>query len=101
MLLALYAYFLRPLLSAWAGGDGNTQPASGPSEALLTALGFHRLAAHDAQSLVRLGWFVTWPVLVLAVAGCVWLLRRWEGRWLFPMLVAGTYSLFYLYKIRI
>jgi hypothetical protein len=31
----------------------------------------------------------------------VWLLRRWEARWLFPMLVAGTYALFYLYKIRI
>ena len=31
VLLALYAYFLRPLLSAWAGGDGNTAPASGPS----------------------------------------------------------------------
>jgi len=100
VLLALYAYFLRPLLSIWAGGDGNTRPPLAHRGAL-TALGFHHLAAHDAQSLVRLGWFVTWPVLILAVAGCVWLLRRWEGRWLFPMLVAGTYSLFYLYKIRI
>jgi len=100
VLLALYAYFLRPLLSIWAGGDGNTRPPLAHRGAL-TALGFHHLAAHDAQSLVRLGWFVTWPVLLLAVAGCVWLLRRWEGRWLFPMLVAGTYSLFYLYKIRI
>jgi len=100
VLLALYAYFLRPLLSIWAGGDGNTRPPLAHRGAF-TALGFHHLAAHDAQSLVRLGWFVTWPVLILAVAGCVWLLRRWEGRWLFPMLVAGTYSLFYLYKIRI
>jgi len=100
VLLALYAYFLRPHLSAWAGGDGNTGPPLAHRGAL-TALGFDRLAAHDAQSLVRLGWFVTWPVLVLAVAGCVWLIRRWESRWLFAMLVAGTYSLFYLYKIRI
>jgi dolichyl-phosphate-mannose-protein mannosyltransferase len=100
VVLALYAYFLRPLLSAWAGGDGNTGPPLAHRGGL-TALGFDHLAAHDAQSLVRLGWFVTWPVLALAVAGCVWLLRRWEGRWLFPMLVAGTYSLFYLYKIRI
>jgi len=100
VLLALYAYFLRPHLSAWAGGDGNTGPPLAHRGAL-TALGFDHLAAHDAQSLVRLGWFVTWPVLVLAVAGCVRLIRRWESRWLFPMLVAGTYSLFYLYKIRI
>ena len=64
--------------------------------------GFHRLAAHDAQSLVRLGWFVTWPVLVLAVAGCVWLLRRWESALaLARCCVAGTYALFYFYKIRI
>jgi len=100
VLLALYAYFLRPLLSAWAGGDGNITP---PLEhrGALTALGFDRLAAHDAQSLVRLGWFVTWPVIGLALAGCVWLIRHWEGRWLFPILVAAIYSLFYLYKIRI
>ena len=100
VLLALYAYFLRPLLSAWAGGAGNTSPPLDHRGAL-TALGFDRLAAHDAQSLVRLGWFVTWPVIGMAVAGCVWLIRRWEGRWLFPILVAGSYSLFYLYKIRI
>ena len=100
VLLALYAYFLRPLLSAWAGGDGNTSPPLDHRGAL-TALGFGRLAAHDAQSLVRLGWFVTWPVIGLAVAGCVWLIRRWEGRWLFPILVAAIYSVFYLYKIRI
>ena len=31
VLLALYAYFLRPLLSTWAGGDGNTRRLSGPS----------------------------------------------------------------------
>ena len=66
-----------------------------------SALGFQRLAAHDAQSLVRLGWFVTWLVLALALAGFVLVLRRWESRWLLPMLVAGTYALFYFYKIRI
>ena len=52
--LAWYAYSLRPLLSAWAGGNGNT---SGPlaHRGWLMAMGFHRLAAHDAQSLARLG----------------------------------------------
>jgi hypothetical protein len=100
VVLALYAYFLRPLLSAWAGADGNTSPALAHRGWLL-ALGFHRLAAHDAQSLVRLGWFVTWIVLVLALAGFVLLVRRWEGRWLLPTLLGTTYALFYLYKIRI
>ncbi|HEV7503246.1 MAG TPA: hypothetical protein VGQ33_24675, partial [Vicinamibacteria bacterium] len=57
--------------------------------------------AHDAQSLVRLGWFVTWIVLVLAVAGFAIVVRRWEERWLFPVLVAGAYSAFFFYKIRI
>jgi dolichyl-phosphate-mannose-protein mannosyltransferase len=99
-MLALYAYFLRPQLSAWAGGDGNTgRPLE--HRGWLLALGFQRLAAHDAQSLVRLGWFVTWVVLALALAGFVIALRRWESRWLLPMLVAGTYAVFYLYKIRI
>jgi hypothetical protein len=100
VLLTLYAYFLRPQLSAWAGGDGNIGPPLAHRGWLL-ALGFHRLAAHDAQSLVRLGWFVTWAVLALAVAGFVLVVRRWERRWLLPMLVAGTYSVFYFYKIRI
>jgi dolichyl-phosphate-mannose-protein mannosyltransferase len=100
VLLALYGYFLRPHLSAWAGGDGNTGPPL-VHRAWLTALGFRQLAAHDAQSLVRLGWFVSWPVLALALAGCVWVIRRWQPSWLFPMLVTGTYSVFYFYKIRI
>jgi len=46
--LALYAYFLRPLLSAWAGGDGNPEGSALSHPALLQALGFHRLAAHDS-----------------------------------------------------
>jgi Dolichyl-phosphate-mannose-protein mannosyltransferase len=100
VLLALYAYFLRPHLSAWAGADGNTSPPLA-HRAWLLALGFQHLAAHDAQSLVRLGWFVTWGVLALAVAGFVLVVSRGEGRGLFPLLVASTYSAFFFYKIRI
>jgi len=100
VLLALYAYFLRPQLSAWAGGDGNTTPPLAHRGWLL-ALGFRRLAAHDAQSFVRLGWFVTWIVLALAVAGFVLMVRWWERRWLFPLLLAGTYSAFFFYKGRV
>jgi hypothetical protein len=100
VVLALYAYFLRPQLSAWAGADGNTSPPLA-HRGWLVALGFQRLAAHDAQSLVRLGWFVTPLVLALAVAGFVLLVRRWDRRWLFAILVAGTYSAFFLYKTRV
>ena len=42
-LLALYAYFLRPLLSAWAGGKGNTSPPLDHRGALTRSV--HRLAA--------------------------------------------------------
>jgi hypothetical protein len=100
IVLALYAYFVRPHLSAWAGGDGNASPPLA-DRGWLVALGFHRLAAHDAQSLVRLGWFVTPLVIALALAGFVQLVRRWQPRYLFPLLVAGAYAAFFLYKIRV
>ena len=100
VVLALYAYFLRPRLSSWAGGDGNAAPPLDHRE-WLVALGFHHLAAHDAQSFLRLGWFLTWPVLWLAVAGLVIVVRAWDRRRLFPLLVAGTYAAFFFYKIRI
>jgi hypothetical protein len=100
VVLALYAYFLRPRLSAWAGADGNPGTPLA-HRGWLIALGFHHLAAHDAQSLVRLGWFVTSGALVLALAGCLLVLGRGEPRTLFPMLVAATYAAFFLYKIRI
>jgi len=101
VLLALYAYFLRPQLSAWAGADGNDPSRVIAHPGALRALGFHRLAAHDAQSFLRLGWFLTPAVLALAVAGFVLLLRDWRPRYLFPTLTAATVGLFYLYKIRI
>jgi hypothetical protein len=100
VLLALYAYFLRPRLSAWAGGDGNTSPPL-PQAELLRALGFNHLAAHDAQSFLRLGWFLTPAVLALAVVGFVLLVREWRPRYLFPILTAAIVALFYFYKIRI
>ncbi|HUG53792.1 MAG TPA: glycosyltransferase family 39 protein [Vicinamibacteria bacterium] len=98
--LALYAYFVRPHLSAWAGGDGNPAPPLA-ERGWLVFLGFQRLAAHDAQALVRLGWFVTPLVLALALAGLVITLRRWRPPYLFPLLLAGTYAAFFLYKIRV
>jgi hypothetical protein len=100
-LLALYAYFLRPWLSAWAGGDGNDRALALPGGALLRALGFHRLAAHDAQSLVRLGWFVTPLALGLALLGLLLMLWRWRPRYLFPLLLTLTFAVFYLYKMRV
>jgi len=101
VLLALYAYFLRPWLSAWAGADGNDRALRLQDGALLRALGFHRLAAHDAQSLVRLGWFVTPLALGLAMLGLLLMLWRWRPRYLFPLLATLTFAVFYLYKMRV
>jgi hypothetical protein len=98
-----YAYLLRPVLSAWAGADGN-DPASVRTGALLgilRALAFHRLAAHDAQALVRLGWFVTPLALVLALLGLLLVLREFRLRHLLPLSAALASALFYLYKIRV
>lgn len=98
-----YAYLLRPLLSAWAGADGN-DPADKTTGALLgalRALSFHRLAAHDAQALVRLGWFVTPLALVLALLGLLLVLREFRLRHLLPLTAALASALFYLYKIRV
>jgi hypothetical protein len=99
--LALYAYFLRPLLSAWAGGDGNDKAAALANPAVLAALGFRLLAAHDAQAFLRLGWFVTPLGLGLGVVGFALAIRDWRSRYLFPMLTAASFSLFYFYKIRV
>ncbi len=102
--LASYAYFLRPLLSAWAGADGYDEARTTGSTVLLAALrdlGFHRLAAHDAQSLVRLGWFVTPLALVLALLGLLLVLRDWKPRYLLPLGLFASGALFYLYKIRV
>jgi hypothetical protein len=100
----LYAYFLRPALSAWAGADGNdgtTPTTSATALRLLRQLDFHRLAAHDAQSLVRLGWFLTPMALVLAALGLLLALRDWKPRYLMPLGLFAASTLFYLYKIRV
>jgi hypothetical protein len=115
--LVLYACFLRPQLSAWAGADGNPPSQAAvdldgdgrlsPGERrpdpppLLGALGFRRLAAHDAQSLVRLGWFVTPLGLALGVLGLLLAVREWRSRYLFPLMLALTFAGFYLYKLRV
>jgi hypothetical protein len=101
VMAALFAYFVRPALSAWAGGDGNPPGTALPDPGVLRALGYSRLAAHDAQSFVRLGWFVTPLGLVLAVLGLLVLLREWRPAWLFPVLLGLTFAVFYFYKIRV
>jgi hypothetical protein len=101
VLLALYAYAVRPALSAWAGADGNDPARAMADSPALHALDFHKLAAHDAQSLVRLGWFVTPLGLGLGLLGLVIALREWQPRYLFPILTFLTFGLFYFYKIRV
>jgi hypothetical protein len=99
--LSLYAYFLRPSLSAWAGGDGNNKADALAHPGWLLALDFRRLAAHDAGAFFRLGWFVTPLGLALGVLGLALAIRRWRSRYLFPVLLALTFSAFYFYKIRV
>ena len=101
VVLAAYAYWLRPALSAWAGADGNEKARALAHPGLLLALGFRHLAAHDAQSLVRLGWFATPLGLALGILGLLAVLARWRRRYLFPVLLVLTVSLFYLYKLRV
>ncbi len=107
VVLALYAYFLRPQISAWAGADGN-DPARrilspGWLASLLTdrTFGWKHLAAHDAQAFVRLGWFVQPLGLALAVVGLARLLWRFGNRTLFVILLALSFSGFYFYKLRV
>jgi hypothetical protein len=99
--LVLYACFLRPYLSAWAGGDGNDPALYWPEARLLPALGFRRLAAHDAQALVRFSWFVSPLGLGLGLLGLLAAIREGTRRMLFPILTVLTFSGFYFYKIRI
>jgi hypothetical protein len=148
VVMAAYAYFLRPSLSAWAAADGNDEPlwrtnlasvdtnrdgSVSPAEfarrgrrtptfealdddrdgrlthdewrgdppLVLDALGFQSLAAHDAQSFVRLGWFVEPLGLALGLLGLLLALHEWRPRYLFPVLVALTFSFFYFYKLRV
>ena len=102
VLLALYAYFLRPALSAWAGADGNDPSrAAHFGRGILAALGFPLLAAHDAQSFLRLGWFVTPLGLGLGVLGLAAMVRDWRRPYLFPVLTALAFSAFYFYKLRV
>jgi hypothetical protein len=104
VLSALYAYFLRPALSAWAGGDNNDRSAAlGPSmsRSALESAGFRRLAAQDAQAFLRFGWFVHPLGLALAVAGVAGLLIRCRRRHLFLLLCALSFSAFYFYKLRV
>ncbi len=99
-LVALYTYLLRPWLSAWAGGDGNTTPALA-DPLLLHALGFKRLAAHDAQSLLRFGWFVSPLGVGLGLLGLLVAIRHFRSRYLFLLLISAAFGSFYFYKIRV
>ncbi len=99
--LSAYAYFLRPWLSAWAGGDGNNKGDALAHTGWLLALGFRRLAAHDAAAFFRLGWFVTPVGLAAGVLGLLMAIRDWRSRYLFPVLLVLTFSGFYFYKIRV
>jgi hypothetical protein len=100
-LLALYALALRPRLSAWAGGDGNVRAEKLADQGVLQTFGFQRLAAHDAQALLRYSWFVGAPALALAFVGLAFFIRRARTSDLLALAVLLVFSLFYFYKIRV
>ncbi len=72
-----------------------------PPGRLLERLGFDRLAAQDAQALVRFAWFVTPLGVALGILGLVIALREGRREWLFPLLLALSFALFYFYKMRV
>ena len=98
---ALYALAIRPSLSAWAGGDGNLKTDRLAEPNALRALGFQRLAAHDAQAMRRYSWFVGAPALGLALAGAALFLRRARSQDLLTLATVIVFSGFYFYKIRV
>jgi hypothetical protein len=101
-LCAAYAVALRPSLSAWAGGDGNPREEKLADPGPLKALGFDRLAAHDAQALRRYAWFVGAPALTLAFIGlAVFLRRKAATDDLLPFAIVVVFASFYFYKIRV
>lgn len=78
-LLALYAYFIRPLGSEAAGA----------------------YEANNRQSLVRLGWYISPLGVLLGVVGFQWALAR-PSRWAAPVLiVAAAEALIYLIDAKI
>jgi hypothetical protein len=97
----IYAIALRPALSAWAGGDGNAKTEMLADPGLLKTLGFDRLAAHDAQSLLRYSWFVSTPVLLLAAIGLGLFVHRAGRADVLALAVLLAFSGFYFYKIRV
>ena len=100
-LLAAYSLALRPSLSAWAGGDGNPKAEKLADPGVLRDLGFNRLAAHDAQALVRYSWFVGAPALGLALLGLALFLKKADSKDVLAIAVLLAFSLFYFYKIRV
>ena len=99
--VAIYALALRPSLSAWAGGDGNVKAEKLTDPGLLQTLGFHRLAAHDAQALRRYSWFVGAPGLALAFLGLAVFIKRAGSNDVLALAVLLVFSGFYFYKIRV
>lgn len=99
--VVIYALTLRPALSAWAGGDGNVKAERLADPGLLRTLGFDRLAAHDAQALLRYSWFVGSPGLALALLGLAIFMKRVRANDVLALAVLLVFSFFYFYKIRV
>jgi hypothetical protein len=63
--------------------------------------GFRHLAAHDAQALVRFGWFAAPLGILLGLLGLLLTFREWRPQYLFFTLLCLTFTCFYFYKMRV
>ena len=86
ILLALYAYFIRPQLDSirvgnyWYGGG--------------------QLPTLDRENLVRLGWYISPVGIALGVAGIAWMIvTQANRRTAFLLLAGGFFALVYLWKM--
>ncbi len=86
VLLALYAYFIRPALGdieLWGYWYAQTL-----------------VPISDHENLVRLGWYLSPLAIWVSVLGGVLILEREAWRFMWPLLsVGGFFTIFYLYNI--
>ncbi|MCA9978188.1 MAG: hypothetical protein KC413_20645 [Anaerolineales bacterium] len=86
LLLAVYAWFIRPTLP----------PPPGWQDSYSTNL----IPYTNHENLVRLGWYLSPLGIALGALGVAWMVWRMEGKTAVLLAIALLYSLLYLWNIR-
>lgn len=86
LLLALYAWFVRPTLPTPAGWVDSFSNRSLPNTNL--------------ENFVRLGWYLSPMGIALGALGVAWLVWRMEAKTAVLLAITLLYTLFYLWNIR-